>query len=123
MLNYILRNGRIYDEHDLHQAYEIVTGKKYCEDDMKYSIWLNSLFGERIVSVKKDDELTVGDILSGGSDKCLKIKGALRMKFYELFPDFVPQVTRLCDVEKTETKIADKWIQKNINKRVCEIFE
>ena len=67
MLNYFLRNGRIVDEYDLHNAYEIVSGKPYYEDEPGYSKWMYSLLGKSIVSVKKDDELSVEDVLKANS--------------------------------------------------------
>lgn len=59
MLNYFLKNGRIVDECDLHKAYEIVTGNNFIYDDLGFSKWLYSLLGNSIITVKKDEDMTV----------------------------------------------------------------
>ena len=67
MLHYILRNGNIVDEYELHKAYEIATGKAFYYDSSDYSRWLYSLLGKSITRVVREEELTIEDVLMSAS--------------------------------------------------------
>ena len=63
---YKTKFGTIIRNSDLESAYTITTGKHRYESEKDYMLWLNSIWGNYVISAHNANEISVDELLKKG---------------------------------------------------------